>query len=83
MAVNKDFKKCKTNRLELDDLQSTNLGKTFKMIYCFESWKCYFHFLKTIYNWGKSHDDTQLFYHNAIEMLLLTDKLNLKCYVLY
>ena len=27
-------------------------------------------------------DDTWLFYHNAIEMLL-TDKLNLKCYVLY
>ena len=28
-------------------------------------------------------DDTRLFYHNAIDMLLLTDKLNLKCYVLY
>ena len=28
-------------------------------------------------------DDTLLFYHNAIDMLLLTDKLNFKCYVLY
>ena len=28
-------------------------------------------------------DDTRLFYHNAIDMLLLTDKPNLKCYVLY
>ena len=25
MAVNKDFKNCKTDRLELDDLQNTNL----------------------------------------------------------
>ena len=38
----------------------------------------------TIYNnWGKSHDETRFFYNNAIDMLLLTDKLNLKCYVLY
>ena len=28
-------------------------------------------------------DDTLLYYRNAIAMLLLTDKLNLKCYVLY
>ena len=27
-------------------------------------------------------DNTLLFCHNAIDMLLLTDKLNLKCYVL-
>ena len=40
--------------------------------------------LNTIYNHrGKSHDDNRLFYHNAIEMLLLTDKVNLKYYVLY
>ena len=28
-------------------------------------------------------DDTRLLYHNVIDMLLLTDKLKLKCYVLY
>ena len=28
-------------------------------------------------------DDTLLYYRNAIDMSLLTDKLNLKCYVLY
>ena len=28
-------------------------------------------------------DDTPLYYRNAIGMLLLTNKLNLKCYVLY
>ena len=28
-------------------------------------------------------DDTPLLYHNPIDMLLLTAKLNLKCYVLY
>ena len=28
-------------------------------------------------------DNTRLFYHDVIDMLLLTDKLNLKCYVLY
>ena len=40
--------------------------------------------LNTIYNHrGKSHDDNRLFYHNAIEMLFLTDKVNLKYYVLY
>ena len=34
-------------------------------------------------NWSKSHGDTWLFYHIAFDMLMLTDKLNLKCYVLY
>ena len=28
-------------------------------------------------------DDILLYYRNAIDMSLLTDKLNLKCYVLY
>ena len=28
-------------------------------------------------------DDTLLYYRNAIDMSLLTDKLNLKCYVVY
>ena len=28
-------------------------------------------------------NDTLLYYRNAIDMSLLTDKLNLKCYVLY
>ena len=34
MVVNKDFKKSKTNRLELDDLQNTNISdSSFKMIF--------------------------------------------------
>ena len=37
MALNKDFKNCKTNRLELDDLQNTDLyDSSFKMIYFFK-----------------------------------------------
>ena len=39
--------------------------------------------LGKISNYYFLFDDTRLFYHNAIDMLLLTDKLNLKCYVLY
>ena len=34
MVVNKDFKKSKTNRLELDDIQNTNISdSSFKMIF--------------------------------------------------
>ena len=36
-----------------------------------------------ILNYYFLFDYTQLFYHNAFDMLLLTMKLNLKCYVLY
>ena len=37
MTVNKDFKICKNNRPELDDLQNTNLkDSSFNMIYCFK-----------------------------------------------
>ena len=34
-------------------------------------------------NYSSLSDDTLLYYHNTIEMLLLTNKLNLKCYALY
>ena len=40
-------------------------------------------------NWGKSQaiiflfGDSMLHCHNGIDILLLTNKLNLKCYVLY
>ena len=39
--------------------------------------------LGKISNYYFLFDNTRLFYHNAIDMLLLTHKLNLKCYVLY
>ena len=43
MAVYKDFKNCKTNRPELDNLQNTNLlDSSFKMIYYLKRYKCYF-----------------------------------------
>ena len=43
MTVNKDFKNYKTNRPELDDLLNTNkIDNSFKIIYCFKRWKCYF-----------------------------------------
>ena len=32
MAVNKDFKNCKTNRAELDDIQNMNLQDSFKIL---------------------------------------------------
>ena len=43
MVVNKDFKNCKTNRPELDDLQNTSFEDSFfKMMYCFKKCKFYF-----------------------------------------
>ena len=39
--------------------------------------------LGKISNYYFLYDDTRLFCHNAIDMLLVNDKLKLKCYVLY
>ena len=36
-----------------------------------------------ISNYRVLSDDTRLFYHNTIDMLLLIEKLKFKCYVLY
>ena len=97
MVVNRDFKNSKTNRPELDELLNTNLSdSSFKMIYCFKRCKCYFDCnaisKNTIINLEQLEktsnlcfltDHTMLYYLNAIDMSLLTDKVNLKCYVLY
>ena len=97
MVVNRDFKNNKTNRLELDDLQTTYLLDSSKMIYCSKDANVIlivmrspktqssiqFRTIRKISNYCFLFDGTLLYYCNTIVISLLIDKLNFKCFVLY